>query len=143
MTQLKCLDFSLIFSGLLAWLMVFLELWWIELLAFSTTLVLLGQWDLMYQQRHITSRIKHLWRRLFTRIVNNFNTFQANIHLFYPLRTQENLCFSAVFRAYKMGISARNELKGFDIVGHVGLPHKHKSYFIFIMFGLFLMVKGF
>ena len=49
----------------------------------------------------------------------------------YPLKTQENLCFSGVFRAYEVGISVRNELKGFGRVEHIDLPHKHKSYGIF------------
>ena len=55
----------------------------------------------------------------------------VELYVLCHLKTQENLCFSGVFRAYEMGISARNGLKGFGRVGHVDLPHKHKSYDIF------------
>ena len=55
----------------------------------------------------------------------------VELYVSYPLKTQENLCFSGVFRAYEVGISARNELKGFGRVEHIDLPHKHKSYGIF------------
>ena len=52
-------------------------------------------------------------------------------YVLYPLKTRETLCFSSVFRAYEMGISASNGLKRFGRVGHVDLPHKHKSYDIY------------
>ena len=52
----------------------------------------------------------------------------VKLYVSHPLKTQENLCFSGVFRAYEMGISARNELKGFGRVEHIDLP---QSYGIF------------
>ena len=55
----------------------------------------------------------------------------VELYVLYPLKTRENLCFSGVFRAYEMGISASNGLKGFGRIGHIDLPHKHKSYDIF------------
>ena len=67
------------------------------------------------------------------KIVNDYNPFPANIHLSHPLKTRKNLCFSGVFRAYKIGASARkwDNVKGFDKVGHVGLPDKTYSCDIF------------
>ena len=55
----------------------------------------------------------------------------VELYVLYPLKTRENLCFSGVFRTYEIGISASNGLKGFSRIGHVDLPHKHKSYDIF------------
>ena len=55
----------------------------------------------------------------------------VELYVSYTLKTQENLCFSGVLRLYEMGISVRNELKGFGRVRHINLPHKHKSYSIF------------
>ena len=62
---------------------------------------------------------------LFTKIVNNFNPFPANINVLYLLETRKDLCFLGIFRTYKMETSARGELKGFDGVGNVGLSHKN------------------
>ena len=47
----------------------------------------------------------------------------VELYVLYPLKTWEKLCFSSVFREYKLGISARNGLKGFGRAGHGGLPH--------------------
>ena len=47
----------------------------------------------------------------------------VELYVLYPLKTWENLYFSGVFRAYKMGISSKNELKGFSKAGDIGLPH--------------------
>ena len=55
----------------------------------------------------------------------------VELYVLYPLKTRENLSFSGVFRTYEMGISASNGLNGFGRVGHVDLPHKHKSYDIY------------
>ena len=40
----------------------------------------------------------------------NINLFLANILILCLLKTPENFWFSGVFRGYKMGILARNEL---------------------------------
>ena len=66
------------------------------------------------------------------------------LYVLYPLKTREDLCFSGVFRAYKMGISPSNELKGFGRVGHVDLPHKHKPYDIFwrLFYHIFSFLNG-
>ena len=69
---------------------------------------------------------------LFCDIVNKFNSFPVNFPILYPLKTPGKLCFSGIFRVYKMGTSARNGLKAFDRVGYVGLPHKLKFYDIFL-----------
>ena len=45
------------------------------------------------------------------------------LYILYPLKTWKKLCFSGVFRAYKIGILARNGLKGFGKAEHVGLFH--------------------
>ena len=37
--------------------------------------------DLIYQWNRIKNRFKHLWWSFFTKIVNNFSLFPANIHL--------------------------------------------------------------
>ena len=39
-----------------------------------------------------------------------FNPFLANFPILYPLKTPENLCFSGVFRGYKMGTLAGDGL---------------------------------
>ena len=39
------------------------------------------------------------------------NPSQANVPILYPLKTPENLCFSGIFRGYKMGTLTRNGLK--------------------------------
>ena len=40
-----------------------------------------------------------------------FNQFLAYIPTSYPLKTPENVWFSGVFRGYKTGTFARNELQ--------------------------------
>ena len=40
-----------------------------------------------------------------------FNPFLANVPILHPLKTLENLCFTDVFREYKMETLARNGLK--------------------------------
>ena len=47
----------------------------------------------------------------------------VELYVSYPLKTWKKLSFSGVFRAYKMGILARNGLKGFGKAEHVGLFH--------------------
>ena len=42
------------------------------------------------------------------------NPFLANVHILYPLKTPENQRFSGVFRGYKMGTLAGNELNLID-----------------------------
>ena len=39
------------------------------------------------------------------------NPFLANIPILHPLKTPESQRFSGVFRGYKMGTIAKNELK--------------------------------
>ena len=65
---------------------------------------------------------------LFCETVNKFNSFPVNFPVLYPMETPGTLCFSGVFRGYKMGTLARNGLKAFDRVRCVGLPHKLKFY---------------
>ena len=38
------------------------------------------------------------------------NPFLANVLILYPLKASQNLLFSGVFRVYKVGALARNEL---------------------------------
>ena len=70
-------------------------------------------------------------KELFSETVNKFNLFPVNFPVLYPLETPGTLCFSGVFRGYKMGTSARNGLKAFDEVRYVGFPLKLKFYDIF------------
>ena len=42
---------------------------------------------------------------------SRFNQLLANIPTSYPLKTPENVWFSGVFRGYKIGTFARNELQ--------------------------------
>ena len=37
----------------------------------------------------------------------------VNVPIFYPLERSENLCFSGVFRGYKIGTSVRNGVTAF------------------------------
>ena len=71
-------------------------------------------------------------KELFSETVNKFNLFPVNFPVLYPLETPGTLCFSGVFRGYKMGTSARNGLRAFDKVQYVGLLHKLKFYDIFL-----------
>ena len=71
-------------------------------------------------------------KELFCETANKFNSFPVNFSVLYPLETPGTLCFSGVFRGYKMGTLARNGLKAFDRVRYVGLPHKLKFYDIFL-----------
>ena len=41
---------------------------------------------------------------------NGLNPFLANVPILHPLKTPEKLTFSGVFRGFKMGTLARNEL---------------------------------
>ena len=40
----------------------------------------------------------------------NFNQFLASVTISHPLKTPENQRFCGIFRGYKMGALARNEL---------------------------------
>ena len=51
--------------------------------------------------------------------VNMFNPFLANVHILYPLKTQQNQRFFGVFRVFKMGRLAKNGLKPKSIYKYV------------------------
>ena len=66
------------------------------------------------------------------KIVNKSNPFPVSLPILHPVRAPKMLCFTGIFRGYRMRTSTRNGLKAFDRVGHVGLPHKLKFYYIFL-----------
>ena len=47
---------------------------------------------------------------MYLRTGNYLNPFPVNVPILYPLKTPENQKFFGVFRGYKMGTLARNEL---------------------------------
>ena len=55
-------------------------------------------------------RRNKLRHKLKCNIFVNLNPFLVSISILYPQKTPENLCFSSVFRGYKMGVLTRNGL---------------------------------
>ena len=50
-------------------------------------------------------------REISLQLLNKFNPFPVSVPILYPLKTPENLWFSGVFMAYKMGTLARSGLR--------------------------------
>ena len=53
-----------------------------------------------------------------------FNSFLVNIPILQPLKTQEKLRFSALFRGYKMEVAARN---GFTVGTYFAINQNPKA----------------
>lgn len=58
----------------------------------------------MFVMKQILTKVSPLY------FLISLNPSLANVLILYPLKIQENLCFSGIFRGYIIGILARNML---------------------------------